>query len=97
MSDTDKRFFVGIKITSKLQHELDSPAPGTAHYFKDQNLEYLQVVTLGDAKIIGRFVPDGFPASDIENVSRNVRSIVKLITRGHNLGEDSVHIYANAA
>jgi len=38
-------------------------------------------------------VKDGFPVADISDVSRNVRSIVKLITRGHQIGEDSVHIY----
>jgi hypothetical protein len=95
MSETDKRLFVGIKISKKLQNELDSPAPGTGRYFKEKNLEYLEIVTLGNEKIIGRFIRDGFPASDIENVSRNVRSIVSLITRGHSTGEDSVHIYVN--
>jgi hypothetical protein len=39
-------------------------------------------------------VKDGFPVADIADVSRNVRSIVRLITRGHAVGEDSVHIYA---
>jgi hypothetical protein len=95
MSDVDRRLFVGIKISSKLQNALDSPAPGTERYFKDKNLEYLEIVTMGNEKIIGRFIKDGFPASDIDNVSRNVRSIVTLITRGHSLSEDSVHIYAN--
>jgi hypothetical protein len=96
-SSMDKGLFVGIKISSKLQNALDSPAPGTARYFKEKNLEYLEIVTLGTEKIIGRFIKDGFPASDIDNVSRNVRSIVSLITRGHSVGEDSVHIYANHA
>lgn len=95
MSDTEKRLFVGIKISSKLQNALDSPAPGTECYFKDKNMEYLQIVALGDEKVIGRFIKDGFPAGDIENVSRNIRSIVSLITRGHSIAPDSVHIYAS--
>ena len=97
MSDMDRRLFVGIKISSKLQNALDSPAPGTARYFKEKNLEYLEIVTLGNEKIIGRFIKHGFPANDIENVSRNIRSIVGLIMRGDRIGEDSVHIYANQA
>ena len=94
MAETGKRLFVGIKISTSLQNELNSPAPGTERYFKGDDGEFFQVVSLGDGKLIGRYVKDGFPVADIADVSRNVRSIVRLITRGHVIGEDSVHIYA---
>jgi hypothetical protein len=93
MLETDKRLFVGIKISKQLQNGLDSPAPGTAHYLKEDNTEYLHIVNLGEEKLIGRFLKDGFPLGDLDNVGRNVRSIVRLITRGQRLDEDSVHIY----
>jgi len=93
MAELSKRLFVGIKISTKLQNQLDSPAPGTERYFKQDNGEYLQIVTLGEDRVIGRFVKSGFPSGDIGDVSRNVRSIVGLITRGNNMDEDSVHIY----
>lgn len=95
MLEAGKRLFVGIKITSELQNELNSPAPGTEHYFKPDNTDYLQIVSVGDEKLIGRYIKDGFPAVDIENVSRNVCSIVRLITRGHRIDESSVRIYAS--
>jgi hypothetical protein len=94
MSETGKQLFVGIKISTQLQGELDRPAPGTELYFKEDNTEHLQIVTLGEEKLIGRCIKDGFPAADIENVSRNVLSIIKRITRGHRIEEDSVLIYA---
>jgi hypothetical protein len=93
MLDTEKRLFVGIKVSNKLQTGLDSPAPGTELYFKQDNKDYLQVIDLGEEKLIGRFLKNGFPADEIENVSRNVRSIVRLITRGQRLDDDAVHIY----
>lgn len=93
MLEIDKRLFVGIKISNKLQTELDSPAPGTERYFKEDNEEYLQIVAAGEEKLIGRFLRDGFPVGDIDNVSRNVRSILSLITRGQRIEEGSVHIY----
>lgn len=95
MGEAGKRLFVGIKISSELQNELNSPAPGTEHYFKSDNSDYLQIVSLGDQKLIGRYITDGFPAADIENVTRNVCSIVRLITRGHRVEESSVRIYAS--
>jgi hypothetical protein len=93
MIETDKRFFVGIKISKQLQTQLESPAPGTERYFKEDNSEYLQIVTFGEDRVIGRFVQNGFPAGDIGNVGRNVSSIVNLITRSHSSDENSVHIY----
>jgi hypothetical protein len=94
MYEIAKRLFVGIKISAKLQRDLDNCARGTEHYFKEDKPESLKIVTLGAERLIGRFLQDGFPAGDIDNVSRNVCSIVTLITSGHRLPEDSVRIYA---
>ena len=96
MIDMAKRLFVGIKISKALQHELDSPVPGTKHYFEgSDNKDYLQIINWGEERLIGRYIRDGFPAADIEDVSRNVCSIVKLITRGRRIEEREVHIYTS--
>ncbi len=95
MDEVERQLFVGIKISPKLQGELDHCVPGTECYFKEDKPEYLQFLTLGEEKFIGRFLRDGFPVSEIDNVSRNVRSLVTLITRGQRIAEDSVHIYAD--
>jgi hypothetical protein len=95
MNEGDKRLFVVIKISSKLQRELDNFARGTEHYFKEDKPESLRIITVGEDKLIGRFLEDGFPATGIEDVSRNVRSIVSLITSGSRVAEDSIRIYAN--
>ncbi len=95
MGEVERRLFMGIKVSPKLQTELDHCVPGTECYFKEDKPEYLQFLTLGEEKFIGRFLRDGFPVSEIDNVSRNVRSLVTLITRGQRIAEDSVHIYAD--
>ena len=93
MSDGEKRLFVGVKISTQLQSGLDSPAPGTDRYFKEGNAEFLQIVTHGEERFIGRYLKDGFPIADLDNVSRNVRSIIRLIAGDHRIEEDSVRIY----
>jgi hypothetical protein len=93
MLEANHRLFAGIKISTQLQNELNNPAPGTERYFKTENSDSLHVITLGEEKLIGRYLKDGFPAVDLDNVSRNVCSIVRLIARGHRLEEKSVHIY----
>ncbi|MFQ5903500.1 MAG: hypothetical protein ACE5JO_07410, partial [Candidatus Binatia bacterium] len=77
------------------QRELDKCARGTERYFEEDKSESLQIVTFGEETFIGRFLRDGFPLSDIDNVSRNVRSIVTLITQGYRIAEDSIQIYAD--
>jgi hypothetical protein len=93
MLEPRNRLFAGIKISAQLQNELSRPAPGTEHYFKSESPEYLHIITLGEQRFIGRFLNDGFPATSMEDVSRNVCSIVRLIARGHRVEEKSVQIY----
>ncbi len=95
MDRENKRLFVGIKVSTKLQRELDHCAPGTEHYYKEDKPESLQIVTLGEERVIGRFLRDGYPVTDIDNVSRNIRSIITLITGGSVIAEDSIRIYAD--
>ena len=94
MEEGTKRLFVGLKITKALQDDLANPAPGTKQYFEGNSDEYPQIINLGEEKFIGRYVKDGFPAANLGDVSRNVCSLVKLITRGRRIEENEVHIYA---
>lgn len=96
MNNLSKRLFVGIKISKALQNELSSPAPGTEHYFEgnEQN-EYLQIIEVGEQRIIGRYIKDGCPATDIGKVSRDVGSMVKLITRGRRIEDNDIQIYCS--
>src|SRR4026207_1061605 len=93
MSDGVRRLFVGVKISTQLQTGLNSPAPGTDRYFKEDNGEYLQIINQGEDKFIGRYLKDGFPIGDLDNVSRNVRSIIRLIAGDHRIEEEAVRIY----
>jgi hypothetical protein len=96
MIDMAKQLFVGIKISKSLQNELDSPAPGTKHYFEGtENKDYLQIINSGEERFIGRYVKGGFPAEGITDVIRNICSIMKLITRGRRIEENEVHIYSS--
>ena len=62
MVDDTKSLFVGIKISRALQNELDSPAPGTKHYFDGgENKDYLQIIDMGEDKFIGRYIKKWLP------------------------------------
>ncbi|MGE0684582.1 MAG: hypothetical protein AB7P69_27205 [Candidatus Binatia bacterium] len=95
MDERETRLFVGMKISPKLQRELDNCIRKAERYVTEDQPESLQIVTLGEKTLIGRFLRDGFPVRDIDNVSRNIRSIVTRMTRGLRITEDSIHLYAD--
>jgi hypothetical protein len=88
-----KQLFVGIKVSRALQNELDSPAPGTKHYLEPGTPDYLEIVTMGDDKIIGRYVENGSRADEVGTLGRNVCSIVRIVARGYRIEEESVLVY----
>ena len=94
MNEGETRLFVGIKISPKLQRELDNCSRETQRYFVEDQPESLQIGTLGENKLMGRFLRAGFPVRDLDNVSRNIRSIITRMMRGLHIAEDAVHIYA---
>jgi hypothetical protein len=92
--EVGKRLFVGLKITKDLKNDLDSPAANVKHYFDGSSQDYLQIVNILEGEYIGRYLNDGFPVSDIGDVSRNVRSILRLISKGKYVEEKDVCIYS---
>ena len=92
--ELSKHLFIGIKVSNALQTELDRPAPGTKQYLEPGTPDYLEIITMGDDKIIGRYMEDGCTADDVGIAGRNVCSIVRIVTGGHRIEEESVLIYA---
>jgi len=90
--DLAKRLFVGIKISKALQNELDNPAPGTKHHFEGGAL---QIINVGEHRIIGRYINDGFLAAELGEVSRNVGNMVKSVTRGRRIEENDIQIFSS--
>lgn len=96
MIELAKRLFVGIKISKALQNELDNPAPGTKRYFEgDDQSDSLQIINVGEHRIIGRYINDGFLAAELGEVSRNVGNMVKSITHGRRIEENDIQIFSS--
>lgn len=96
MIDMTKRLFLGIKISKALQTELDNPVAGAQQYFQENgNDDYLRIVNLGEQRFIGRYIEDGFPVADIDQVSRTLCSLLKTITRGRRIEENDLQIYSS--
>lgn len=89
--------FFGIKIDSKLRDALANAKPGDRRYFEDNNPDFLQICEVGEnEKWIGKIVKGGLNVTAVEDIQRNVLSILRRIALGTRISPSSVKIFAIA-
>ena len=91
-----QKLFFGCKIDSKLREALGNAKPGDRRYFEDPNSEFLQICEVGEEKWIGKVVKGGSGVNDVEDIQRNVISILRRIAPNIRLTSASVKIFAAA-
>jgi hypothetical protein len=79
--DPVRKLFFGFKIDSKLREALAQATPGDKHYFEEGS-PYLRVLSNGDDQWIGKIVDCGIAPSEVEDIQRNVLSILNRIASG---------------
>lgn len=92
-----ERLFFGCKIDSKLREALAQAKPGDRRYFEDPNGEFLRVLTFEDERWIGKVMGGGVNVSDVEDIQRNVVSILRRIAPNVRTSGSSIKIFAVAA
>lgn len=80
--DPEAKLFIGLKIDSKLREALAQATPGDRRYFDDPNSPYLRVISMSEEQWIGKLFDGGTPPSEIEDIGRNVISILNRIAPG---------------
>ena len=93
MNETGYQLFIGVEISSRLQDNLDNCKPAMAMYFREGRPEFLSVVRIADKDYIGRAVDDHFPCQDLDNVYRNVLSLLKKVVPNFRLEAEKVCIH----
>ncbi len=86
--------FLGFKITPRLQEGLDKSNPYNKFYFKDNNPELLQIITIGSDKYIGKIVEQGIEFKKIEDICRNIISIIHKLCPDIPISIDSIKLLA---
>jgi hypothetical protein len=79
--ETTRKLFFGMKIDSKLREALANATPGDKHYFAEDS-PYLRVISNGDEQWIGKIVDSGIAPGEVEDIQRNVVSILNRIAPG---------------
>ena len=85
--------FVGVKITSALQRQLDQCSSIHKRYFDQSEPQSLQIVTIDREEVIGRAVEQGARVDSLRDVARNIRSILLIICPQCAIGESKIKVY----
>jgi hypothetical protein len=92
-----ERLFFGCKIDSKLREALAQAKPGDRRYFEDPSGEFLRVLAFEDERWVGKVMGGGVNVGDVEDIQRNVVSILRRIAPQVRTSPSSIKIFAVSA
>jgi hypothetical protein len=93
MTHSETRLFIAVEINPRLQDALDNCKKINEIYFRDDNPDYLCIRRIGNRDYIGKLVDNPFPCPGVDNVLRNVMSLIKLIAPNFRLQAEMVQIH----
>ena len=76
----DEQLFFGCKIDSKMREALSQARPGDRKYFEGESSEFLRICTVAEERWIGKILKGGLNVSEIEDLQRNIISILRRIS-----------------
>ena len=92
--DSKSKLFFGMKIDSKMREALAQATPGDRRYFEDPNSPYLRVLNLNEDQWIGKIVDGGIAPTEVEDIQRNVISILNRVAPGARHSPSSMRIFS---
>lgn len=92
--DKGCELFFGCKIDSKLREALAQAKPGDRHYFEDPDSPFLRICQFGEERWIGKVVKAGLNVTEVEDIQRNVLSILRRIAPDVRKAVSTVKIFA---
>jgi hypothetical protein len=91
--ETERKLFVGIRIDNKMRDQLEHCPPRDKLYFDGSDERYLRVLRAVEDSYIGKLVDAGAAAVAMDDLKRNILSILTRIAPGRHR-EDAVKVFA---
>ena len=89
----ERKLFIGLRVDNKLRDQLNNCAPRDRSYFDGSDSAYLSVVRSAEDVFVGKVVDAGTPAIGMDDLKRNLLSILTRIAPGRHR-EDAVKVFA---
>ncbi|HEY0991812.1 MAG TPA: hypothetical protein VGD80_32390 [Kofleriaceae bacterium] len=95
--DKSTFLFFATKVDSKLREGLNQSKPGDKKYFDGSSEEFLRVMEIGDEKDkerwIGKIIKPGPAVTEVDDIQRNVLSILRRIAPSARIPASAVKIF----
>lgn len=85
--------FFGTKIDSKLREGLALSKPGDKKYFDGSSEDFLRVVEVDEERWIGKVIKGGPAVTEVDDIQRNVVSILRRIAPNARVPASAVKIF----
>jgi len=77
----DQPLFIGFKMDGRLRHHVESLGEADKKYVSSDQSTFLRICRVGEDLYVGKVVDDRLTTDRVEDIRRNVMSIVRKI--GH--------------
>ncbi len=77
--EAQRPLFVGLKLDGQLRRQLDALAGPDRRYVSRDDSTFLRICTLGGDEYVGKVIPDGLSTDRVNDVRRNVLSILQRV------------------
>src|SRR5437016_6125780 len=91
--EKDRKLFIGVRIDNKLRDALEHCPPRDRAYFDGSDPRYLVVIRAVEDSFVGKPIDPGVTANSMDDLKRNVLSILTRISQSRRSEED-VKVFA---
>ena len=91
--DKSCALFFGTKIDSKLREALSQCKPGERKYFDGSSEEFLRILEVDEEKWIGKVIKPGPVVTEVDDIQRNIISILRRIAPNARIPASAVKIF----
>ena len=96
MESNANTIFVGIKISGRLQDQLDASDASVKQFFEENNPEYLQRMHIDYDEFIGKVTENGASLENLSNMLMNVKSMLRMICPKFSFPDNALKVFAVA-
>lgn len=91
--EPERKLFVGIRIDNKMRDQLHNCAARDKHYVDGTDPNYLCQIRAVEDSYIGKLIDPGTPAASMEDLKRNIFSILNRVAPGRHR-DDAIKVFA---
>ena len=91
--EPERKLFVGLRIDNKLRDALAHAPHRDKAFFDGSDPRYLTELRAVEDSYLGKVIDPGIAASSLEDIKRNILSILIRITTGRR-SEDDIKVFA---